>query len=111
MKLRLPMYEGDGYIRPGLSTPAAQDGATRQAAPDRAAPLTSEQLSEIDREARRLRAAAMLRLIARFWDWLAKSSRRADQRALERMIGKPTDPADLEQRLRRFERQDGGAAV
>lgn len=103
MATRIPMYEGDSYIRPGLSR--NEDAA---AVPEQAVtPIpTVAELARIEREARRLRSEMVGGLLARFFNWLSGQHSRANQRALERAIGRPTDSADLERRLRAFERRD-----
>lgn len=103
MSTRIPMYEGDSYIRSGLSHDEAAPGAAGQESGTLA---TVAELARIEREARRLRSEVVGGMIARFFAWASAHYHRANQRALERAIGRPTDPADLERRLRAFERRD-----
>ena len=85
MTAKMPLYEGDGYIRPG---PADLDA--------------------IERQARALRAHAMAglfaRLIERLANWIERGARRSRQRSVEQFLAQATDHADLEHRIKRLER-------
>ncbi len=107
MSSRIPMYEGDSYIRPGMSHPVETTAAERASTPL----PTVDELARIEREARRLRSEAVGGLLARIFSWMSAQYSRANQRALERAIGRPTDPADLERRLRAFERRGHSHAL
>lgn len=104
MSTRIPMYEGDSYIRPGLTRDEGSPAAPGRA---EASIPTVLELDRIEREARRLRSEVVGGLMARFFGWFAGRRASANQRALERAIGRPTDAADLEHRLRAFERRGG----
>lgn len=107
MALRIPMYDGDSFIRPGMSR---NEPATTRIEPVSDVPTVAE-LARIEREARRLRSEVVGGLFARLFGWLAGQHSRANQRAMERAIGRPTDAADLERRLRAFERRPHSHAV
>ena len=98
MKRDFPLYEGDGFIR----NPAAPEGSLLEDAgkPPFAGPFVD--FAEIERRVRHDRAMAVGGMLARLFDWIEASVRRAKYRELERYLGESTDLADLEQRLRRL---------
>jgi hypothetical protein len=112
MRLTAPLYEGDSVLRsgPGFGAdeaPAesgdAVEGATQTVGkPDEAA--TDLNMTEIEAQARAMRAAyigaAVGRLWARFDAWLEKGRRERD----EAYLARATNLSDLEARLRRLER-------
>jgi hypothetical protein len=109
MTAKLPMYEGDGYIRDGLADLSAgaytKAGPRAYGGPD-SSRLTIGELAYLEREARRMRSRALGDLIERLFARLDTLRARWAQRALERRLGTPTDAVDLEQRLRALERRE-----
>ncbi len=107
MNARLPMYEGDGFIRQGLSTAineeGANNGANLSSVPD------FEELGSLHREARRLRSEHVGRVIHSIIAWIGDIPRRARQDSAERFIAGASDHADVERRIRALERNNVGA--
>ena len=84
MNARLPMYEGDGFIRQGLSQPIDNGIAVEPTAslsqPD------SEALLQLEKEARRLRSEHTSTLIQSIINWIRDIPRRARQASAERYL-------------------------
>jgi hypothetical protein len=97
MNFRLPMYEGDGLIRQGLSTnpsPAEAEQSVRD----------FEGVKQLEIEARRLRAEYVSSLIKRLMAWVRNVPRAATQSRAEHYLSASTDHADVERRIRTLER-------
>ncbi len=100
MNTRLPMYEGDGFIRPGMSTPADGTASTAVVA---SSPGIDE-LRGLEREARRMRSEYVYALLVAVKAWFADIPRRARQDSAERYLSGATDHAEVERRIRALER-------
>jgi len=120
---RVPIYEGDGLLHDALERAArpATVRIERRARIERertapavetvAAAPTREEIWEIERRARALRAEAIADLFSRLFRAVAnvfraaeRSLYRAHQRDIEHYLAQATDNADLERRLRELER-------
>ncbi len=95
MNFRLPMYEGDGFIRQGMSSNEASTTASL---------LDSGELNRLETEARRIRAEYVGGLIKRLMQWLQEIPRAATRSRAERYLAGSTDHADVERRIRTLER-------
>lgn len=98
MNARLPMYEGDGFIRPGLATdqvPTTPSASLRE----------SGELRSLEVEARRLRAEYVSGLIKGLMAWARDLPRGATRSRAEHYLSKSTDHADVERRIRTLERE------
>ncbi len=100
MNARLPMYEGDGFIHQGMSSPT--DGTASTAAP--ASSPSIDELQGLEREARRLRSEYVFALLGAIKAWFADIPRRARQDSAERYLSGATDHAEVERRIRALER-------
>jgi len=100
MNVRLPMYEGDGFIRQGMSTPSAEvtPTAARSSSP------SIDELQGLEREARRLRSEYVFAMLVAIKAWFADIPRRARQDSAERYLAGATDHAEVERRIRVLER-------
>jgi hypothetical protein len=97
MNYGLPMYEGDGLIRQGLSTnatPAESEQSVRD----------FDALKQLEIEARRIRAEYVGSLIKRLMVWVRDFPRTATQSRAEHYLSASTDHADVERRIRSLER-------
>ncbi|HUL03811.1 MAG TPA: hypothetical protein VLV16_11340 [Gemmatimonadales bacterium] len=65
--------------------------------------------SEIERQARALRAAAVRSALANFWGWVERVFETARRRRVEEYLARAQSVAELETRLRKLER--GGYLV
>ena len=106
MNARLPMYEGDGFIRKGLSYPT--DNATNVENMTSPSQPNFEALLELEKEARRLRSNHMIKLIQSMIKWIRDIPRRARQENTQRYLAGATDHADVERRIRMLERDHVG---
>ncbi|MFN0302028.1 MAG: hypothetical protein ACKVQU_16930 [Burkholderiales bacterium] len=106
MNARLPMYEGDGFIRQGLSQPAGNGIAAEPKAPQ--SQPNFDALLQLEKEARRLRGEHLSRLIQSMIKWVRDIPRRARQDRAERYLADATDHADVERRIRVLERNSVG---
>ena len=98
MRRGFPMYEGDGFIR----NPAMPEGSLLEDTGKTTFTGPFVDFAEIEKRARRSRAAALGGMFARLVDRIDASIRRAKYRELEKYLGESTDLADLERRLRRI---------
>jgi CRP-like cAMP-binding protein len=94
MRAQMPMYEGDGLFHDAPRS--VQATAVRPARAD-AAP----------RAVAARRAEAMRRFFPKLASWFADQFDNARMRAVERYLSQATDLCDLEQRIRRLERDMG----
>jgi hypothetical protein len=101
---RLPIYEGDGLLR---RAPAAS--ADRIGDPSESLEASREQIMEVERMARRMRADVIAGLFARAFAWFDGAFWRAQQRDVEHYLAQASDAADLERRMRSLERVRAGA--
>ena len=102
MRSTLPLYEGDGYVHPAPGGVTAKAGASASFT----APMTeSVDVWEIEQRAKAMRRAVIGDALRRFGDWIGKKLRSAAQRDLENYLSQSTGHADLERRLREFERR------
>jgi hypothetical protein len=110
MNARVPIYEGDGLLRDALARAA-------KPTPPEAAPVAPaeavaepdplrEDILDIERRARELRAKAIGDLFSRFFRAIEHSLWRAQQRDMEDYLAQATDNADLERRMRNLERSE-----
>lgn len=104
MNTGIPLYEGDGHFHRPATPSLLQDGATARAT--KRTPLTTEALVSIELQARRLRAATIQTMLARFYDWIGQRSREVLRGRAEGYLGQSTDVADLERRMRMIERPE-----
>jgi len=118
MKYAIPMYEGDSIIRPGPEPKTEAPGASisNDCTPEmvqRKISLGAESpvldASEIERQARALRAAAVRSALANFWGWVERVFETARRRRVEEYLARAQSVAELETRLRKLER--GGYLV
>ena len=68
------------------------------------APLSPEQLLTVELSARHQRAHTISALLSRLASWIERSSRTALRGRIEGYLGRATDAADLERRMRNIER-------
>jgi hypothetical protein len=110
MRFDAPLYDGDSVIRPGPGFGAdIGPEPTEKMRPEalQAKPETVLDLSvaEIEARARAMRAAYIGGLLGRLWDrfeaWLEKGRRARE----EAYLAQADNLADLEERMRRIERQ------
>jgi hypothetical protein len=113
MRFDAPLYEGDSLIRSGPvfgADEAPEAGKPVERAgpePVEAKPETVLELSvvEIEARARAMRAAYIATALGRLWDrfeaWIEKGRRARD----EAYLAQAHNLADLEDRMRRLERQ------
>lgn len=80
----LPMYEGDGLIRPDMN-------------------LDPVSLDKIERDARAMRSQAVGNLLERFANWIEHTAWQARQREVANFLSGATDHADLERRMKSLE--------
>ena len=106
MNARLPMYEGDGFIRQGLSQPI-DNGIAAEPTASLFQP-NSDALLQLEKEARCLRSEHMIKLIQSMINWIRDIPRRARQESAERYLADATDHADVERRIRSLERDNAG---
>ncbi len=106
MNARLPMYEGDGFIRQGLSQPACNGVAVEPKAPESQPKIDA--LLQLEKKARRLRSEHVSKLIQSMIKWIRDIPRRARQDSAERYLADATDHADVERRIRALERKSAG---
>ncbi len=106
MNARLPMYEGDGFIRQGLSQPIDNGIAVEPTAP--VSQPNFEALLQLEKEARRLRSEYVGKSIQSMIKWIRDIPRRARQESTERYLADATDHADVERRIRTIERSPIG---
>ncbi|MFM9885285.1 MAG: hypothetical protein ACKVQT_19855 [Burkholderiales bacterium] len=106
MNARLPMYEGDGFIRQGLSQPIDNGIAVEPTNP--LSQPNFEALMQLEKEARRLRSEHATKLIQSMIGWIRDIPRRARQASAERYLAGASDHADVERRIRNLERNHAG---
>ncbi|MBI3374829.1 MAG: DUF3563 family protein [Betaproteobacteria bacterium] len=101
------MYEGDGIIHSEVETSGEEFAGPAKSLLETAGVAAFAgpyvDLCEIEKTARKSRAAALAALISRFLDWIDAGIQRAKYRDLENYLAKSTDLADLEHRMRRIE--------
>jgi hypothetical protein len=105
VKLATPLYEGDSIIRPGPTAWADSVGEVHDTADFVQRDSASVDLAKIEARARVLRAAAVADYLARAWDWLGGQLDRARRRREEEYLARAQSLAELEDRLRKLERQ------
>lgn len=114
MKIKFPTYDGDSVMRcqsvafvpesPARAAVAPAISLLEAAGkPTFAGPYLD--LQEIEQRARRNRAEAVAGLFARLLAWIARQAESARDRDLERYLSSATDLADLERRMRLWERR------
>jgi hypothetical protein len=109
MRFDAPLYEGDSVIRSGPAFGAVADKPAEKVAPEpmEAKPETVFEMNvaEVEARARAMRAAYIAGLLGRLWDrfeaWLEKGRRARE----EAYLAQADNLADLEERMRRIERQ------
>jgi len=111
MKIRKPLYEGDGILRSGpqncdveLSNPDPAADFLRRIILVRGVTYTIDAL-ETEAKAQALRAKTLVAYAARFWNWLGERIEKARQGREETYLGEAQNGSDLEQRLRKLERE------
>lgn len=93
----MPTYEGDGLFH---DAPRSVEATATRAARRDAAP----------RAVAARRAEAMRRFFPKLASWFADQFDNARMRDVERYLSQATDLCDLEQRIRRLERNIGGGS-
>jgi len=101
MNSRTPHHEGDGqHDRHPLTGHHDARMATKRAR------LSPEQVLRIELAARHQRARTISVLLSRLASWIERSSRNALRGRIEGYLGRATDAADLERRMRNIERPE-----
>lgn len=98
LNLRIPLYEGDGYLRLPRS-PAASPQRESEHASDEAIDLRA-----VERKARALKLVTVAKAFSQVFDWLEERYQRARWRDIDAYLSRSADHADLERRLKQLER-------
>lgn len=94
VKNKLPIYEGDGFIHAGPAVGAA----------DSLAAEAPRGIRDLERQARKLRAETVARLIAQAAAWVQQRFLYSRNAAVDEYLSRATSLADVERRLREIER-------
>jgi hypothetical protein len=106
---RVPIYEGDGLLRDTLARAAARAPAGGERAATESLEPSHDQIQEIERLARQLRADVIADFVVGAFRWIERVLWRAQRRDVEHYLSQATDAADLERRMRSLERQRASA--
>lgn len=110
MRFDAPLYEGDSLIRPGPGfgadiAPAPREKVGAEAVEAKPETVFELSVAEVEARARAMRAAYIAGLLSRLWDrfeaWLERGRRARE----EAYLAQADNLADLEERMRRIERQ------
>jgi hypothetical protein len=91
-------YDADSIIRSGSDPRSSQQG------------VTVADLSDAEARARALRAETIASLLRRLWAWLDKRAWRAQQRRVDEHLARAQNLPELEDRMRKLER-DGLSSI
>ena len=105
MRLSTPLYEGDSIIRPGPASPGDGLARSNSTVDFVQRDSTDVDLSRMQARARALRAAVVADYLGRAWGWLGDRLARARRRREEEYLARSQNLADLEDRLRKLERE------
>ena len=98
MKIRFPLYEGDGYLH------YRGHQVVESTAPVEQRTTAQIKVPLIDKRARELRGAAISKAFCRLSGWIERKIGNAKRRRIDAYLSQSTDRADLERRLKEIER-------